>query len=269
MITQKQVTALRDIKDVDWLTALRPEAIRKLVKDESVQIGLFDERNLFELTHPDWPDERLVACRNPALAERRKAKRESLLQATVDELERVRLMVSRGRLRGKEDIERSVNKILGRYKIGRHYATEIREDGFDCKLNREALDEEISTGAGADKKIATQRRERFERHVATINEKLGKLKKRIEHGQLHGKAKIGVRVGKVVNKYKVAKHFELTIQDDSPVHSFKTLLDHLGKIVRNTCRYATDGEDAPTFFKITSPNKTQQAALDLLGNISF
>ena len=165
--------------------------------------------------------------------------------------------------------QNGVNKILGRYKIGRHYATEIREDGFDCKLNREALDEEISTGAGADKKIAPQRRERFERHVATINEKLGKLKKRIEHGQLHGKAEIGVRVGKVVNKYKVAKHFELTIQDDSPVHSFKTLLDHLGKIVRNTCRYATDGEDAPTFFKITSPNKTQQAALDLLGNISF
>ena len=401
MITQKQVTALHEMDDVDWLTALRPEAIRKLVKDGSVQIGLFDERNLFELTHPDWPDERLVACRNPALAERRKAKRESLLKATEDELERVRMMIERGRLRGKEDIEQSVNKILGQYKIGRHYVAEIREDGFDCKLNREALDEEISMGDEANENSATQRRERIERHITAINEKLCKLKEKVEHGNLHGKAAIGVRVGKVVNKYKMAKHFKLTIRDDafsyeiqkekveaeaaldgiyvvrtsvkkedmdtaqtvrsykqlsnverafrcikgvdvmvrpihhrlekrvrahillcmlayyvrwhmaeawrpllfsdedqeakdsrdpiapaersakalkkvfdkrledgSPVHSFKTLLDHLGKIVRNTCRYQTDDDDDATFFKTTSPNKTQQVALDLLGSIS-
>ena len=63
------------------LTALRPEAIRKLINDGLLQMGLFDERNLFEVTHPDFPNERLVACRNPELAERRRHKRRALLEA--------------------------------------------------------------------------------------------------------------------------------------------------------------------------------------------
>lgn len=77
MITQTQVDALRERGDVDWITALRPGAIRKLVQDGAVQLDLFDERNLFELSHPDFPGERLVACRNPGLARRRAAKRQS------------------------------------------------------------------------------------------------------------------------------------------------------------------------------------------------
>ena len=72
MITQTQIDALREMDGVDWITALRPEAIRKLINDGLLQMGLFDERNLFEVTHPDFPNERLVACRNPELAERRR-----------------------------------------------------------------------------------------------------------------------------------------------------------------------------------------------------
>ena len=86
MITQKQVDALRTIDGIDWITALRPEAIRRLVDGGTLQMGLFDERNLFELTHPDFPGERLVACRNPELAKRRAHTRTSLLDATVNEV---------------------------------------------------------------------------------------------------------------------------------------------------------------------------------------
>ena len=82
MITQKQVDALREIDGIDWIAALRPEAIKKLIQGGQVQRGLFDERNLFELTHADFPGERLVACRNPELARRRADKRQSLLEAT-------------------------------------------------------------------------------------------------------------------------------------------------------------------------------------------
>ena len=119
MITQKQIDTLRDIDGIDWIGALRPEAIRKLVEAGAVQMDLFDERNLFELIHAEFPGERLVACRNPELTKSRAHKRQALLEATADELDKVRAMVGRGRLTGKEAIGDRVGKVLGAYKIGR------------------------------------------------------------------------------------------------------------------------------------------------------
>ena len=86
MITQTQIDELREMDGVDWITALRPEPIRKLINDGVLQMGLFDERNLFEVTHPDFPNERLVACRNPELAERRRHKRRALLGGLAETL---------------------------------------------------------------------------------------------------------------------------------------------------------------------------------------
>lgn len=128
MITQTQIDALREQDGVDWITALRPGAIRQLVEDGAVQLDLFDERNLFELSHPDFPDERLVACRNPELARRRAAKRQSLLQATAKELDKVCAMVERGRLQGKDKIGVRVGKVIDKYKMAKHVILEI-EDG--------------------------------------------------------------------------------------------------------------------------------------------
>jgi hypothetical protein len=88
MITQKQINNLRDIEDVDWISALRPEAIKKLVTGDALQMSLFDEQNLCEIGHPDFPGERLVVCRNPELEKRRRTKRQSLLEATAKELRR-------------------------------------------------------------------------------------------------------------------------------------------------------------------------------------
>jgi transposase len=135
MITQKQVDALRDIKGMDWVTAVRTEGIRKLMESGALQLGLFDERNLFELRHPDYPGERLVACRNPALARLRAAKRQDLLEATARELEKVRGMVGRGRLVGQDAIGVRVGKVVNKYKVGKHFRLDIRDDGFDYAVD--------------------------------------------------------------------------------------------------------------------------------------
>ena len=90
MISQKQIEEIKGRAGVEWITALRTGAIRKLVDGKTIQLGLFDERNLFEFTHPDYPGERLVACRNPELAQRRAHKRQALMEVTGKELEKVR-----------------------------------------------------------------------------------------------------------------------------------------------------------------------------------
>jgi transposase len=215
MITQTQIDALRDIEGCSWISALRPEAIKKLMAGGSIQMGLFDERNLFELTHPDFPGERLMACRNPELAERRARKRTSLLEATTRELGQVSRMVSRGHLRGKEAIGTEVEKILKQYKIGKHYKVDIREDDFEYQLDRDALAAEVAAKSPGETKLAETPLARFERHIEAIAKKLDKIQQRTKQGQLHGQAAIGVRVGKVVNKYKMSKHVVLHIKDDS------------------------------------------------------
>jgi len=139
MITGRQIDALRDIDGIDWITALRTEAIRKLVNSGALQMGLFDERNLFELTHPDFPNERLVACRNPELANRRAHKRKSLLEATAKELQKVRSMVGRGRLHGKDEIGVRVGKVVNKYKVGKHFKLDIRDDGFDYEVDEDKV----------------------------------------------------------------------------------------------------------------------------------
>jgi len=146
MLTQKQVDVVQEIDGVDWIGALRPEAIKKLIEGGAIQMGLFDERNLFELTHPDFPGERLVACRNHELAHRRAAKRQSLLDATVGELDKVRGMVERGRLRGQDKIGVRVGKVLNKYKVGKHFELDIRDDAFGFQI----LEDKVAAEAALD-----------------------------------------------------------------------------------------------------------------------
>jgi len=214
MLTQKQVDELRGIDGVDWIGALRPEAIKKLATNGAIQMGLFDERNLFELKHPDFPGERLIACRNIELAHRREIKRENLLKATVKELDKVRGMVRRGRLRGKNEIEARVRGILKKYKIGKHFELDIRDDGFNYKVNENALISEIMAKCKGNQELIEKRLKRSRSHIESIEKQFAKLIQKIDKGSLHGQDAIGVRVGKVINKYKVGKHFELDIRDN-------------------------------------------------------
>ena len=144
MISQKQIGALRERPGMDWITALRSETIRGLVEGGQLQLGLFDQRNLFELQHPDYPGERLVACRNPELAKLRAHKRQSLLDATSRELEKVRGMVARGRLRGAGTIGVRVGKVVNQYKVGKHFELEIRDQGFDYHRRPEQIEAEAA-----------------------------------------------------------------------------------------------------------------------------
>ena len=103
MISQKQIGELRESNAFDWINALKTGCIRKLVEGGALQLDLFDERNLFEFEHSDYPEERLVACRNPALAYRREKKRQSMLEATEKEPAKVVGMVERGTLKSQEE----------------------------------------------------------------------------------------------------------------------------------------------------------------------
>jgi hypothetical protein len=135
MISQTQISALTALEGVAWITALKTGAIRDLVAEGHLQLGLFDDRNLFELAHPDFPGERLVACRNPELAKLRAHKRQALLAATVKELAKVQGMVARGTLKGRDAIGVRVGKVVNKYKVAKHVRLEIHDARFDFQLD--------------------------------------------------------------------------------------------------------------------------------------
>ena len=135
MITQKLITEeLRETSGVDWITALRSETIQKLIKKGQVQLGLFDEVNLFEISAPDYPGERLIVCRNPELAKQRDHKRQALLEATTEQLNVVRCTVQNGKLRGKDKIAKRLDNLVKKYKVAGQFTFKVREDGFDVRL---------------------------------------------------------------------------------------------------------------------------------------
>ena len=144
MISQKQVDELREFPGVDWITALKSGAIRKLMNGGAIQLGLFDERNLFELSHPDYPGERLVACRNPELAFRRANKRQALLEATSRELDKVQGMIDRGFLKQKDKIGLRVGRIINKYKMAKHFILDIGERHLSYRVDEKKVAEEVS-----------------------------------------------------------------------------------------------------------------------------
>jgi transposase len=144
MISQKQVDELKGQSGVEWITALKTGAIRKLMDAQAIQLTLFDERNLFELIHPDFPGEKLVACRNPELAHRRKHKRNDLLRATSEELEKVQGMIERGYLKDAEKIGVRIGKVINRYKMAKHFKLEIAERQFSFGIDTEKVNAEAA-----------------------------------------------------------------------------------------------------------------------------
>lgn len=117
---------------LDYITALRAPAIKALAEEGAIQPSLFDNQDLFSITHPDYPGERLVACKNPLLAAERSRKRIELLGATVAELEKIRCATIRQSrpLRGKDKIALRVGKVMNHYKVAKHFAIEITEDSL-------------------------------------------------------------------------------------------------------------------------------------------
>jgi transposase len=110
----------------------------------AIQLTLFDERNLFELTHPDFPQEKLVACRNPELAHRREHKRAALLKATTEALEKIQGMIERGYLKDTDKIGVRVGRVINKYKMAKHFKLEIKENKFCFEIDEQKVKEEAA-----------------------------------------------------------------------------------------------------------------------------
>ena len=147
MITSKRIESeLRNVEGLDWITALRADTIKKLVQQGVVQLSLFDERNLAEVTSPDYPGERLIVCRNPLLAEERTRKRQELLEATEKKLNEVVAATQRAkrRLKGKDKIGLKIGRVINRYKMAKHFILEIGEESFSYQRNEKKITEEAA-----------------------------------------------------------------------------------------------------------------------------
>jgi transposase len=146
MISHKAIGELRELEGLSWITALKSSQIRSLVEGEALQLGLFDERSLFEFSHEEYPGERLIACRNPELTKLRAYKRRQLLEATKKELEKVRASVASGRLKGEDKIGVRVGRVVNKYKVAKHFALRIEEARFDFTV----LEEQVAAEAALD-----------------------------------------------------------------------------------------------------------------------
>jgi hypothetical protein len=131
MITNARVEDLKALPGMDWITALRAPAVAALARQGGpLQMSLFDTQNFAEITHRDFPGERLVCCRNPALADERASKRDTLLRATEQNLDKIVTSVTAGRLRGADQIGIRVGKVINKHKVGKHFTTTIADEDF-------------------------------------------------------------------------------------------------------------------------------------------
>ncbi|HYR15168.1 MAG TPA: IS1634 family transposase, partial [Mycobacterium sp.] len=126
---------------LDWISALRAPQIKALVEEGALQLSLFDEQDLFEISAPEFPGERLVCCHNPVLAEQRARKRQELLAATEKELAPIAAATGRERrpLRGRDTIALRVGKVINHYKMAKHFTLAITEDSFTFTANHDAI----------------------------------------------------------------------------------------------------------------------------------
>src|SRR5215831_2083933 len=152
MITSARIAALNQLEDgtehpdpYGWITALRAPAIKKLMADDGpLQLSLFDQQDLAEITSPDFPGERLIACRNPVLAEQRARKREDLLTATEKLLAALIARVQAGRLAGAAKIGVEVGKVVNKYKTGKHFDVAITDDSLTVTRRQDQIAEEAA-----------------------------------------------------------------------------------------------------------------------------
>ena len=139
----------QDVKpeeQLQWITALRSPQVMALAKSQTLQLSLFDTRDVVEFEDAEYPGERLIACRNPLLAEERSRKRKELLDAAEAGLKQIVARTRREKrpLRGKDKIALAVGKALGRYKMGKHFLWQITEEGFTFQRNQDSIDREAT-----------------------------------------------------------------------------------------------------------------------------
>ena len=144
MLTQPQIDKLKQHPGLGWITALTSTAIRELVEQGALQLSLLDQKNLAEIRAADYPGERLMVCHNPVLEEQRRRKRQALLKATEKSLEKIGKEVARRKNKPLKaaEIGVKVGKVLGRYKMGKHFECKIGEGSLVWSRRTESIQQE-------------------------------------------------------------------------------------------------------------------------------
>jgi Transposase DDE domain len=312
MITEARIGEDLIPAGLDWLTALRAPAIQALAADNGpLQLSLFDERDMAEITSPDYPGERLIVCRNKALAAERARKREELLAASEADLARIEASVKRQRapLQGADKIGLKAGAVLGKRKMAKHFELAIADTAFSFTRNEASIQKEaaldgfyvlrtnapaemLDTAAVVSTYKSLAQVERAFRSVKTVD-----LEVRPVHHRLAGRVRAHVflcmlayyviwhmrkalapllfddhdkenaRKGRSspvapakVSAAAKAKAASRKTADGHPVHSFRTLLQDLATLTRNTVRLG----DAPPAAMLASPTPIQQEVFDKL-----
>jgi hypothetical protein len=140
MITGTRIADLRKLDGMGWITALKAPAIAALAKDDGpLQMSLFDEQNLAEIAHPDYPGERLICCRNPVLGAERARKREDLLAATEKDLAPIKAAAGAGRLKDPDKIGIRAGKVIGKHKVAKHFILDIAPGRFTFRRDQDSI----------------------------------------------------------------------------------------------------------------------------------
>lgn len=313
MLTEARITAELRPRELDWITSLRAPTIRKLHEEGPLQLSLFDERDLAEITSPDFPGERLIACRNPLLARERARKREVLVQATDAKLETLVKATARKKnpLRGKGRIGVRAGKILGGSKVAKHFRYEVTDDAFRFERDRESIARAaaldgiyvIRTSVSAEaltaedvvraykglsvveqafrvtkdfalevEPIRHRREDRIRAHVFLcmlafyvrkhMEQALAPMLF-VDHDPRGGDTERRSIVAPAVRSSAARTKIRRKCGDDGlPGHAFKSLMDDLATLTKNTVRM---GDTEVTFQRYARPTELQQRALDLLG----
>jgi transposase len=313
MLTQTQINALKEHPGLGWISALRSPAIRDLVADGHLNRSLFDKVNLAEIDSPDFPGERLIACYNPLLAEKRTQKREALLAATEARLTKMAKAVSRRTkaVLSAGEIGVKAGRVIGRHKMAKHIRLTISDGRFTWDRDVESINQEklldgiyvVRTSEPSERLSASDSVRSYKR-LAQVEQAFRCLKGidllvRPIHHRLEPRVRAHILI--CVLAYYVEWHLrrawrpllfedeelegDRTVRDpvaaaqpsDSvrrkktthqtagglPVHSLRTLLAHLGRRSRETCRVVSDPSGA-TFEQISELDPVQREALRLL-----
>jgi Transposase DDE domain len=296
---------------LDWVSALRAPQIKTLVEEGALQLSLFDEQDLFEITSPEFPGERLVCCHNPVLAEQRARKRQELLAATEKELTPIAAATRRERrpLRGSDKIALRVGKLINHYKMAKHFTVEITDDSFTFTRNHDAIVAEAAldgiyvlrtslpeqTLATDDVVLRYKGLEDVERFFRTLNTELDvrpirhRLADRVRAHMFlrmlsyylvwHMKQALApilfvdndkpAAAAKRANPVAAAQRSDEALAkaarkrtaENTPVHSFTSLLADLATICAN---HIEPADDTPAFTITTTPTPLQRRAFELL-----
>ena len=144
MITRVRIDKLKRIGGIDWISALRSSSIKKLIESGDLQLSLFDEKNLVEITSDDYPDERLIVCKNPYLAEERAKNRAQLLDKTEEALILLAKRVAAERLKEEAKIGQSLGRIANKYKMAKHFNFSVANARFSYSRNQENINQEAA-----------------------------------------------------------------------------------------------------------------------------